>query len=543
MLNHIQKALSHVGWRTKILGLSALYIIIVLGVGLFAGFTIFEQNRALENIVHNSQARVNTASNARVAILDMGRSLANVVAVSEKTETRAQSVAAIRSLSLLDELTQTLATNLPDSHEVGELSKLIKKMRPVQMEVIKAARKNNDELAMEKSRSILVDSVRVDELSKILVEKEIGLLNEMQTDSATKSTHAITIMIMLAGIGVLIGVVTSFFAAYMVTRPLGVLEKAMSALAEGDLSVILEDAGSDEIGRTVNAMTRTIKNLHDTIAHISAGAVTMNQQSATVGNMAETINEVSVRLHDSVANIKEDAGLVQQVTDSVSGRLNLAAESAHTTSDSTKNASDELLQTVSSFEKFQTKMELTAESTRELSATAEKVTNITDTIRSISSQTNLLALNAAIEAARAGEHGRGFAVVADEVRQLAGSTEAATTEISGLVEGISGSVMVTVEALEGSVVDARDNIARLTRLASEATDCSSRASDMREFMVEVVGMMESQNQAVERITSAVSALFQVSGDASKQTDELRTLSQLMGGGAADLNQLVDQFRL
>jgi len=143
------------------------------------------------------------------------------------------------------------------------------------------------------------------------------------------------------------------------------------------------------------------------------------------------------KLHDSVVEIQDDTALVTSVTDNVAARLGETAEVAQQTSKTTREASEQLLETVREFEKFQADMENTAKATRELSSAADEVTSITDTIRDISSQTNLLALNAAIEAARAGDHGRGFAVVADEVRQLAKRTEEATSEISGLVEGIS----------------------------------------------------------------------------------------------------------
>jgi methyl-accepting chemotaxis protein len=201
------------------------------------------------------------------------------------------------------------------------------------------------------------------------------------------------------------------------------------------------------------------------------------------------------------------------------------------------------MSTVNEFQQFQIRMEDTAEVTRTLSSAAEEVTSITDTINNISSQTNLLALNAAIEAARAGEHGRGFAVVADEVRMLAKRTEDATGEITTLIEGISSSVNSTVTALETSVHEAKRNIDHLTGLADEVTNNSERAGQVREYMHQVVNLMTSQEQAVERITLAVNSVFEVSSDASHQTDELHDLSGSLSQAANDLNKVVDRFKL
>jgi len=543
VLETLVKGLSHIGWRTKILSLSGLYILLILAVGLFGAYTIYQQNLGMENMVQKAQPRVDLATNARVAVVELGRALANVIAAEQKKEIRRESVAAIRALSMLDEQVQTLATNLPDSQEVKQLTPLIEKLRPTQMEVIKAAKKNNDSEAMEKMRSITEDSQKIDDLSLQLVDKERGKLSEMQHLSSEKSHTVIIVMATIIGIGLVIGILASLLAAYLVTKPLGMIEQTMTAIADGNLKVHIDNAGSDEIGRTVNAISRTVRNLHEIISKIRSGALQLGEQSNQVGQAAEVVNEVSTKLHDSVVEIQDDTALVTSVTDNVATRLGETAEAAQQTSKATREASEQLLATVREFEKFQADMEGTAKATRELSSAADEVTSITDTIRNISSQTNLLALNAAIEAARAGDHGRGFAVVADEVRQLAKRTEEATSEISGLVEGISGSVSTTVDALENSVGNAKSNIDRLTSLADETTLSSQRVQEMRTSMMEVDDLMVSQGQAVQRITSTVSALVDVSSDANRQTIELSELSGNLDAAATDLNKVVDRFNL
>ncbi len=543
MLETLVKGLSHIGWRAKILSLSGLYILLILAVGLFGAYTIYQQNLGMENMVQKAQPRVDLATNARVAVVELGRALANVIVAEQKKEIRLESVAAIRALSMLDEQIQTLATNLPDSQEVKQLTPLIEKLRPTQMDVIKAAKKNNDRVAMEKIRSITEDSHKIDNLSRQLVEKERAKLSAMQRISSDKSHAVILVMATIIAIGLVIGILASLLAAYLVTKPLGMIEQTMTAIANGDLKVHINDAGSDEIGRTIKAISRTVHNLHEIISKIRSGALQLGEQSNQVGKAAEVVNTVSTKLHDSVVEIQDDTALVTSVTDNVAARLGETAEAAQQTSKSTHEASEQLLETVREFEKFQADMENTAKATRELSSAADEVTSITDTIRDISSQTNLLALNAAIEAARAGDHGRGFAVVADEVRQLAKRTEEATSEISGLVEGISGSVSTTVGALENSVGNAKSNIDRLTGLANETTLSSQRVQEMRTSMMEVDNLMASQGQAVQRITSTVSALVDVSSDANRQTIELSELSGNLDAAATDLNKVVDRFNL
>ncbi len=194
MINTLTKALSHIGWRKKILAYSALYIAMVLGVGLLGAVTIYQQNQAMENIIQVSQKKVNGVTNARIAVVEMERALANVIATESRKEARKQSVVAIRTLSLLDEQIQILSGTLKDSKEVSEISVLIQSMRPIQMQVIKEARKNNDAAAIEKMQSITSDAEKVNELTQKLVKEERAQLASEEDHLIQEGNIAIAIM-------------------------------------------------------------------------------------------------------------------------------------------------------------------------------------------------------------------------------------------------------------------------------------------------------------------------------------------------------------
>ena len=237
MLAGLEKALSNIGWRKKILGLSAMYVMLVLLTGLFSAYTIHEQNQSMETIIQGSQKKVEIAANARLSVVEMGKALASVIAAVERKEIRFQAVGAIRSLSMLDEQIQTLATILPNSKEVQSLAVLTEKIRPIQMQIIKAAKKNKDDEAMEKMHSITKDSKSIDELSQQLVNDARKQMSELHRTSSQRGLAKIEFIGLLSGIGLIIAIAISLLATRMLTRPLNMVEQAMTAVANGDLSV------------------------------------------------------------------------------------------------------------------------------------------------------------------------------------------------------------------------------------------------------------------------------------------------------------------
>ena len=355
--------------------------------------------------------------------------------------------------------------------------------------------------------------------------------------------QTVMVLMMVVAISIAVSVALSLVLARFAVKPMFALESAMQALSEGDLRMQLETGSKDEVGRMVNAMSKTVMDLNSIVTNIYGGTETLSTQAESVAQTADGIHDVSTRLHGSVKGIKEDAEIVSSTTQGAVTELEEAAMKAQESADTSESMAHKINDTAVSFERFQENMEHTAQVTRELSKTADTITDITKTIRDISSQTNLLALNAAIEAARAGEQGRGFAVVADEVRQLASRTEDATSEISGLVETISSSVGNAVHMLEGSVNESRENIERLKSVSEETSLSRDQSVHLRDAMHEVVKMIGEQERAVHGINDAVNSLVDLSGETNSQTELLHGLSGELNGAATELGKVVDKFKL
>ncbi len=529
--------------RTKILFLAGLLIVGIVGVGLLGASFIHSQSKATETAVAESQARVTAATRAQIAIVEMNAAISTLLAADERQDIRKAAIASIRASSHLDEDIQNLQKALPGSPEVERLAELLKKLKPYQLNIIRAGKKNDDAAGLSKLKeadSLLRD---VEKVSQQLVDSEREKLAASLAESRRQGKR---IILMLGGFvlaGMVMGVLVSLFVAARITRPLVMIEKSMASVASGDLTITLEAGGKDEMGRTVNAISKTVGKLHGIIRGIMASSSMLTKESEELTEAAGLIQDATLHIHDNVKQIKEESEVALSATNEAMGHLDEAADECRCASDTATASATEIVSAVDDFQRFQRDMEQTVGVTQKLAEAAGQITQITNTIRGISEQTNLLALNAAIEAARAGEQGRGFAVVADEVRELAKRTSEATDQIAGLIETVSSSVHVTVESLEGTVNDSRANIERLQQAAKHISKNSKQAQQLYEGMKRVVTIMAPQKEAMQSIAQAVCTLSEMAEESSKQVVKLNELSSELSGEASKMQGMIKQFRV
>ncbi len=543
MINQFERLLGRFKWRTKILMLTGILVLGTIAVGALGALSIIKLTKEVNQSNAESMVRMRTVEEAQLALLQTGVAQAQVIAHVDKKEIRIAAIAAIKSAGDLEEKITKLLEVMPGNANVIELQSLVAEINPKRMQVIKLAKKDRD---MEAIRALDVMQplfTRIEELSDAITTEQRAAMDQQLIDIEGAGKQTIYVLMIFVAVSAFVSVLLSLLLARFAVKPMFALERAMDALSNGDLRVKLENAGKDEVGSIIKAMNRTVGDLHGIITKVYGGTSTLSTESENVAQAANGIHNVSARLHSSVKGLKSDAEVVMSTTNGAVEELERAAIKAQESADTSERMADKVNETAVSFERFQENMEQTAEVTRNLSKTAETITAITQTIRDISSQTNLLALNAAIEAARAGEQGRGFAVVADEVRQLASRTGDATSEISGLVETISANVGNAVQMLEGSVSESRQNIERLTTVSDETALSRDQAVQLRDAMHEVVHMIGEQERAVGGINEAVNSLVELSDETNDQTETLHGLSGSLNEAAADLGQLVENFKL
>jgi methyl-accepting chemotaxis protein len=352
-------------------------------------------------------------------------------------------------------------------------------------------------------------------------------------------------VLVIALVALVVGAIIAWVVAQAITRPLCRVVDAMNDVAqgEGDLTMRIESQGNNEIGNLVNGFNQFIEKMQLLIADVKNSIENLNQSAEEVGNIAsqttQGVQEQQTDVTQVASAINEMSVSIQEVASSTSD----AAEVSGQAEAQSKKGNAVVDETVTAIQKLSESMQQTTSVIHELTKDSDEIGTVLDVIRGIAEQTNLLALNAAIEAARAGEQGRGFAVVADEVRTLAQRTQESTTEIQNVIERLQAGVKSTVETMESS----QESVTAGVEYAKEAGDvlselnvAISRLGDMNTRISaaagEQSGVSEMINENIHRISHVAEQTAEISNKNLTASNDLKNIS-------GHLQELVGKFNV
>ena len=370
----------------------------------------------------------------------------------------------------------------------------------------------------------------------------IGLIKQSEVMSAaTQLTWLIAII--AAVLAVLFAVVGASFAS-LIVRPIRSVASGLEGIAqgEGDLTQNLQIRGRDETAQLANWFNQflaAIRNLIQSIGGAASKILDTSKSSTQVshdmaeaaGRQREAVDMVSTAFHEMVATANEVARSCSQ-----------AAESADSGQRQAREGQQQIDAAVTSVDRLSQEIEQSAQSMQQLERDSNDIQSILGTIRSIAEQTNLLALNAAIEAARAGEQGRGFAVVADEVRALAKRTADSTAEIDGLLGNLAKRTSQVTQQMHASLEVSQQSVIRIGEARSSFGQIRESVDVIRDMNTQIATAAEQQHQVAEDINRHISHIH---GDAqlvAELANSARLDSQSLAGLSNELDGLVRRFR-
>ncbi|WJN57182.1 methyl-accepting chemotaxis protein [Pseudomonas sp. SO81] len=381
--------------------------------------------------------------------------------------------------------------------------------------------------------------------------KALSELTQMSQQGAQKAADAsdaaygsaVRMVLGMLLVAALVTLVLAVLLTRSIVRPLAQAVEVAEVVASGDLSRDFSIEGRDEPAQLLEALKRMQRSLRETIQHISDSS---RQLAAASEELTAVTDGATQGLHQQNAEIEQAATAVNQMTSAVEEVARNAVNTSEASRESDRSAQhgrEQVRQTVDSIGQLAEDVTETSTQIGRLAQQVHGISQVLDVIRSIAEQTNLLALNAAIEAARAGEAGRGFAVVADEVRALAHRTQQSTQEIEQMIGGIQQGTERAVSAMHNSTQRTGSTLA-LAQSAGRALDEIAEAiTSINERNLVIASASEEQAQVAREVDRNLVNIRDLSLQTSAGSNQTSAASQELSRLAVSLNGLVARFRI
>ncbi|WP_299768366.1 methyl-accepting chemotaxis protein [uncultured Pseudoteredinibacter sp.] len=376
-----------------------------------------------------------------------------------------------------------------------------------------------------------------------------GIVAEIYQDEAFQAVESLGDLIALYGgitfVAVLIvAIAVGLWFAHGLSRPISRLSETVAEIsANNDLTLSISEAGDEEVSQAASSVNALIRRLRENFLQISSSSGQLAQSADGMSELMNTnLQEIDAQNRECM-KVAQSATQLEQAAHEVARNASETAVQTREANTISGRLADMVERSVASTQAVAGEIGSANEAMETLAERTSDIGSVLDVIQEIAEQTNLLALNAAIEAARAGEQGRGFAVVADEVRNLARRTQDATGEISSMIEGLQSDSGVAVGAMRTGLEKVKSNVAEAEsskEALAETMDIVRKISLMNE---QVATAAEEQSEVIKEITGSTQDLSHLSDRSTERSHELDSISSQLSGLAGNLKTMVSAYKV
>jgi len=511
---------------TKLYSISGLSVFGLCFITAISAYVINQQNKAAVQIEQTESAQLNDALKAKISLAEAVRAYKNYLIRKDEKQVRLFKEQISKLEGLLSDF-EKLADTAQEKSEVAAARQELNKYRTSIDTLVTVRSTDNDIVRVDATQAKGIDRP----LETALKQMEDTAQKSSQESSQTLRTKAkqyLWAQIILSSIVSAIVAIFGFFIGHKLTKRLHWFSQVISKVADNDLTARITVRADDELGDMGKNFNRMAQNMETTIQTVQKAILQLTDESRALSSGSESIAGDAEEIAAQVSAVATAGEEMAATSTEIAQNCNAAAQSSNNANTTALAGAGVVEKTVEVMNRIANKVKDSSRSVESLGARSDQIDAIVGTIEDIADQTNLLALNAAIEAARAGEQGRGFAVVADEVRALAERTTKATKEIGEMIKAIQNETREAVSVMEEGV--------------REVEIGTSEAGKSGEALREILNQINSVTMQVSQMATAAeqqtATTSEISGNIHQITEVARKSASLAHSSNESANRLL-----
>ena len=536
---------------TKLITAFALCAFITLGVGVLGSRGVSQLSASLDSVFSNNVVSVTNTDQAKIKAVGQTRDMYRLYVGTQAglpQSTIDEFIASMNANQAASEKAFAVyrRTDLADDERAA--GNKMEQDWPAYQTLVQryvTLMKAGD---VENGRALLMGELQqayrvvMDELT-IMTDSNSRQINDGSVAAAQQASSATTSLYIGIAVAFVAAILLGLFISRLISAPIGSAVASARRIAEGDLTQRIVSTGRDEAGQLLSALSDMQQSLKTTIQQIASASDQLASASEEMATVTDNSSRGLVRQNDEIQQAATAVTEMTSAVEEVARNAVSTSEASRSTSEQASSGRDQARNAVAAINSATTEIATSTEMVKALAVQVRDIGKVLDVIRGIAEQTNLLALNAAIEAARAGEQGRGFAVVADEVRALAARTQASTGEIEGMINQVQNSADQAVGAMGKSqaLVNDTQSLAHATGQALE--QIADGIAQINDRNLVIATASEEQAHVAREVDRNLVNIQDLSTQTAAGAHQTNASTQDLSKLAVSFNALVSRFRL